>query len=897
MNSGIHIFSPDNTIGGTTPAARNVVAGNFGAGIKVEVSAFRAGLPGNVVQGNYIGLTAAGGPTLGNRGDGIQSDAQGLVIGGGAPGAGNVISGNFANGVNLVGGAALVQGNLIGTDASGTVAVGNRQDGLFVDASGTTIGGTGAGERNLISGNFGNGVNLGILGAGSLLKGNLIGTDISGTRPLGNVFNGIFINSGLRLAPPAIGNTIGGVEAGAGNVISGNSLAGISIQGDVSQGNLVEGNLIGTDATGQSAVPNSQQGIAIGSGANNDTIGGSVTGAGNIISGNGLDGVSISGAGTSHILVQGNSVGTDRAGRAAVPNQTNGIVVRDGATIITIGGPGDTGNLISGNGQTGIALLGPNGGSTGDNTLVTGNRIGTDRAGMAPLGNGQLVANAGQGISINDELGTMILENVVSGNRAAGIALVGGTSRITLQGNLVGLNRLGTAALGNIGDGITISDAASVTIGGTGPGAGNVISGNAAAGIDLTGTSTSVMVQGNLIGTDAGGHAALGNAIGVFIDDAVGNTIGGTTPATRNVISGNTSIGIQVFRIGPRPSDPSVPDGNAVEGNFIGTDAGGTRSLANGFGNTADGAGIGVFLNNARSNLIRGNVISGNRFAGISIFGQAGVASTDNQIVDNRIGPAVDRSPLSGTDPATTPPSSSNRQNLGVVINSSLGNTIGGTTANANQIEDNIVGVEITGLVTNPQAVDKVLGNVIASNFIGIYINQAANNLIMNNTITGNASTGITLLGTQTTNNVVQGNTIVANIQGSLRKATNGTGVYIESARNNQIRDNQIARNGLAGVYLFNRASGNVVAGNTIVTNGSYGVFLYNSGGNVDQVSRKGKNANHFSGNFIADFREFTGAVRPRLGQSTHQAAKGRQVRGRHVSPRSSAPASAASPA
>ena len=663
-----------------------------------------------------------------------------------------------------------------------------------------------------------------------------------------------------------IGNTIGGAAVAAGNLISGNGLAGISIQGSISQGNLVQGNLIGTDNSGESALANAQQGISIGSGASNVTIGGSVSGAGNVISGNGLDGVAIAGAGTTQITVQGNSLGTDRAGRAAIPNQMNGVVVRDGATSITIGGSGAAGNLISGNGQAGISFLGSSG---GDNSVVSGNRIGTDGAGMAAVGNGQLVATSGRGIVFNGEVGTTVLDNVISGNLAAGITLAGGSSLIAVQGNVIGLNAPGTAALGNSGDGITIADSSSTTIGGTGSGAGNVISGNAGAGIDLTGTTTNTTVQGNLIGTDISGRVALGNLLGVFLDDAVGNLIGGSTPAARNVISGNQNVGVQVFRISPPPANPGAPDGDTIEGNDIGTDSSGTAPLPNGFGSTATGTGIGVFLDNARGNLISGNVISGNSFVGISIFGQAGVASTNNQIVGNTIGPAAGGALLQGASPVTSSTAQFGQQQIGVVINGSLGNTIGGIGTDANHVEDNIAGVVITGITTNPQAVDHVIGNMIAGNFIGVYLNQTTDNVIVENTITGNISTGITLFGTLSANNVVQGNTIVANIQGTLRKATNGTGVYIEAARNNSIDDNMISNNGLAGVYLFDGATNNVVERNKIVKNGSYGVFLYNSGGNLGQIVRQGKNSNHLAGNIIADFREFTGPVRPRIGQPT----------------------------
>ena len=185
-------------------------------------------------------------------------------------------------------------------------------------------------------------------------------------------------------------------------------------------------------------------------------------------------------------------------------------------------------------------------------------------------------------------------------------------------------------------------------------------------------------------------------------------------------------MGIQDFRVSPAAASP---DGNVIAGNYIGTDATGTRPLGNGSGNSS---GIGIFLNNARQVQVVDNVISGNTFAGISIFGQAGVASTNNQVAGNLIGPAASGSALLGMGPATSATPSSGQQQLGVVINGSSGNTI-----DADQIVDNLAGVEITGIdADNPKGnplnsgavVDQVIDNLVAGNFIGIYLNQSTDN-------------------------------------------------------------------------------------------------------------------------------------------------------------------------
>ena len=148
-----------NTIGGNTVATRNVISGNGADGI----SLFAAGANGNSISGNYIGLNAAGTAKLGNGANGITiNSGTGNIIGGIVPGTGNVISGNSSGVVVLGGGpqGTLVQGNFIGTDATGTQNRGNTFDGLtFLNSGGNTIGGLGS-ARNVISANGGRGVIL-----------------------------------------------------------------------------------------------------------------------------------------------------------------------------------------------------------------------------------------------------------------------------------------------------------------------------------------------------------------------------------------------------------------------------------------------------------------------------------------------------------------------------------------------------------------------------------------------------------------------------------------------------------------------------------------------------------------------------------------------------------------
>jgi parallel beta-helix repeat protein len=208
--------SGNNTIGGTTPAARNVLSGN----INYNLQLIGVGTTNNSVQGNFIGTDATGAAAL-FQFIGIEMDGTGAgstnTIGGTVAGAGNVISGCPSYGINLLGASGLtIQGNLIGTDVSGTKQVGNGT-GINVNATGVTIGGTTAAARNVISGNS-EGISFNISSSNITIQGNYVGVDITGSAPLGNLTWGVGVGG--------TGITVGGTAAGAGNVIANNASAG-----------------------------------------------------------------------------------------------------------------------------------------------------------------------------------------------------------------------------------------------------------------------------------------------------------------------------------------------------------------------------------------------------------------------------------------------------------------------------------------------------------------------------------------------------------------------------------------------------------------------------------------------------------------------------------------------
>ena len=175
---GIYIESANNTIGGTTAADRNVISGNGWSGIEL----WRASATGNIIQGNYIGLNAAGTAALGNNDNGIVSgsNAASNTIGGSAVGAGNVIAGHNltvnSDGIRINGGSGgTIAGNRIGTDPSGTVALPNSRNGIILKGtSNYTVGGTAAGAGNLIANSGAAGVVIADSGSANRVLGNSI---------------------------------------------------------------------------------------------------------------------------------------------------------------------------------------------------------------------------------------------------------------------------------------------------------------------------------------------------------------------------------------------------------------------------------------------------------------------------------------------------------------------------------------------------------------------------------------------------------------------------------------------------------------------------------------------------------------------------------------------------
>jgi hypothetical protein len=546
-------------------------------GIRIETHG------GNIIQANFIGTGPFGTNALGNGGGpgygGITIKSAGNLVGGPAVADRNLISGGNRWGIYLESAAATgnqIQGNFIGVDATGTNRLGNENDGVtLLGAVGNTVG-----PANVISGNTQSGVYLDVGAASNWVRGNLIGTDARGRKAVSNAVDGVTIKGGF-------GNWIGGTNPADRNLISGNGGRGVMILAGGAVGNSIQGNYIGTDTNGTARLGNGFGGVEIFN-ASSNLVGGATPGAGNVISGNSLSGVALTDSNATANVVQGNFLGTDASGTNSLGNARNGVFL-SGVTGNLIGGTdAGTGNLISGNLQNGIQIVDYRARSNS----IQGNWIGTDVTGARRLGNS--LAGIRLEAAANSVGGTTpAAGNVIAGNTNSGILILGATaSNNVVQGNRLGTDPGGTVALGNAYAGIGVDAAAGNWIGGTAPGARNVISANGDSGIYVRNGATGNVIQGNYIGTDATGNTALGNLTGgVYFYNCSNNLVGGAAPGAGNLISGNFKVGVAI-------GDPGA-NGNVLQGNFIGTRADGLSPL----GNEWHGVEL---LNTASNNIIGG---------------------------------------------------------------------------------------------------------------------------------------------------------------------------------------------------------------------------------------------------------------------------------------------------
>ena len=536
---------------------------------------------------NYLGVDPDGITGAGN-GLGIFADGSSHQIGGSAAGQRNLMSSNISTGITNFGSNVVIEGNYIGVDATGNAALANNR-GILLSDSGSRIGGTTAGAGNLISGNTSHG--LVVDGADTTIVGNIIGSNFNGTSALlGNGGWGILVTNAAGTVQ------IGGSAAGARNLVTGNGNGALSatngMDGPASEATTIEGNFFGTNLAGTATLGG---GLIVIEGEGH-VIGGDDPMAGNVTHEIRLEG--------SFNRVLGNYICWAVDGVTPLDGCDQGVTVLEADNEIG----GSTGNLIRG---VTTAITGTDAGA---GTSISNNVIGLDITGApAPVGPVSGIYTERLDFLILQEP-SLIVDNVIS-NCGVGISI--NDSPANIYGNRIGTDLAGLAAIPNQ-QGIVYTHSV-INIGSGTPGEGNLISGNAGPGIvgqnylDGMAGATAVSIEGNLIGTDATGLVALPNSDGIVLREPGAVRIGGATLAEGNVISGNLGAGISITDDCVAPTaDPSRD--HTVVNNLIGVASDGLTPLGNG--------GIGIALEacppagELRDSFIglpgQGNVISSN---------------------------------------------------------------------------------------------------------------------------------------------------------------------------------------------------------------------------------------------------------------------------------------------
>jgi parallel beta-helix repeat protein len=589
---------------------------------------------------------------------------------------------------------------------------------------GAQIGGTGANQQNYFFGIAGNAISVWDTCNGDLnnrnnkIFNNYIGiceeldTGLGfegcadGTPNQGIGGNGVYIRE-------TNGTQVGGPGAGEGNFIARSGVAGVQITGNNASGNSVRGNKIGVSRQGDFSRPNGT-GVLISAGADNNTVGGTNAGESNTISSNTSRGVTIDGAGTSGNHVSGNVIGLNTARTQLRPNG-DGIGVTGAADTAQIDN-----NVIAANTLWGIYIAGGGGNAVQSNTIGlrgTGNNANDNTA--AANGNGGMWINDGGGNTLGPG-------NRIAGNNGTGVQISGeNADGNVVKGNTIGLNNAG-ASSGNAGGGVVVFAGADNTlIGGAVVADGNVVSGNAGAGVRVNGNTTdATTIRHNYVGTDATGNAARANSgEGIRIDQGATNTT-----IANNEVAGNLNDGIKL---------ETGTSGSYVILNQVGVPISGTTPLPN----SASGISI---LSGANNNIIGDpvtpflfNVIAGNTGSGIFV---ADAGTANNTIAGNIIGSAG----FANSTGVYITASAVNTQVLGNIIsqNTQSGVAIFGTGTVGNAINDDLI-YDNGGLGIDLD------GNGVSANDSGdgdIGPNNLQNFPVLGNVVIGNNS--VTMIAT-----------------------------------------------------------------------------------------------------------------------------------------------------
>lgn len=620
----------------------------------------------------------------------------------------------------------------------------------------------------------------GVFIEGPNITNNVVDQCYIGTSPDGMTQEGNG-NEGVSIVRGAKATWVGGTTA-RGNLISGNRYRGIGIWDVGSDDTFVNGNKVGPNRTSTASITTDGHGISVVNGPKGTKI------QNNLVSGNKLNGIEAFGAGTESTFIQGNRIGVDGTGNAALANGSSGIVVTAAADAVsgpkntTIGGnTAALRNVISGNTRQGIWAGHPL--MTG--LTISGNWIGVGANGTTAVGNlqGGIVVSEGTNVKIGGI--TADERNVIANNTGNGIGLWK-VNTPYVQGNWIGYN----ANRGNAGNtslGIYLDDCAGPRIGGTTVDQRNLIGNTGSHAIGLWNNTRDGFIQGNLIGIGTlGNTSAPINGDGIVLTNGSRNmTIGGTIAGSANIIGNTAAKGISLWN--------ANTSNNKVYGNWIGfyTD-----------GSAAPVAHEGILMaTSANANFIGGSQPTQRNIIGNAQLGIAIWTSTGNYVVGNWVGvnPAQQSAAITGTGILLNSSAANNRvsDNVLTKVNSEGISINNGSTGNT--IQRNLIGFRPDG---------NTAGEII---WRGVYINGGSNN----NTIGGTNSS----LGNRIGNCAV--------------------GVGIWDSNGNQVQGNTLGLNGLNAAAPFvndavvigltsadNWIGGTLPSAGNIITNGNYGVLV-----------------------------------------------------------------------
>jgi len=787
------------------------------------------------IYGCYIGAISATGessPIIDPHATGIEINGSGYhLIGGTSSTESNIIAANSSDGIyltnssdnrivgnviyaNKTGGISLsdasnnrIWKNKIGFTSNGTTVRANRFSGIRVGntSQNNIIGSSESGGGNLIvassesaAGFYGFGINfIGSNVTNNYVYNNIIGLTSSEAIPTQRGYAGIAVQNN------ASNNQIGGRLANQRNIISGHSYYGVYF--DNASNNKIFGNYIGFKSDGETVRANKNFGVYIAGSSQNNYIGTSESGGRNLIiasSETNSAGIYISDGTASNNHIYNNIIGLTSTEAEPASRESIGVWITENAHNNYIGGVSTgEGNTISKNKDYGIHIS-----SGANNNEILGNRIGTDSTGTIKAGNTTYGVHITGGAWYNRiGNGTIGGRNVISDN-GWGVAInSSNTNSNEVLGNYIGTDVNGTADLGNSSHGVYIDSGAQYNLIGDGTDGGrNIISGNDAYGIIITGSSNSNEVKGNYVGTDKDGTTSLANTFyGVLINTSSYNKIGGLISGEGNLLSGNNSAGIGIL---------TNSRYNLVIGNLIGTDRSGGISLHNNNnGINMDGSAFNRIGDGTADGK---NVISGNNQSGIRINN-----CSSNEVCGNFIGTtASGEAPLANSVSGIYLEGGSYGNKIGKVSDAQKnilsGNSLSGVLidgSNSNEVKANYIGTNKNGnaALANGQYGIQI-GNGAMYNVIGGDASSEGN------LISGNNQYGVYILQSNTNSNEIKNNTIGLDWNRT-GKIPNSYGICLDTVGAHQIRGNIISGNTNNGILIQGDTFGTVTISQNII--------------------------------------------------------------------------------